>query len=161
LLLLAGISKAVLGAFYKFVAERAVARKVRSASSTMSIVGPCCTYCQPLLLAALHLLAPALSLVHHQTLHPFHGVPWCNTTQVEATKFTELGFVGRDVDEIVKDLMEASLALTKQRLAAGLRAAAGSVVEQLLLQALLGPAADKAAYDAFRCAGCADGVRVC
>jgi ATP-dependent HslUV protease ATP-binding subunit HslU len=70
--------------------------------------------------------------------------------QVEATKFTELGFVGRDVDEIVKDLMEASLALTKQRLAAGLRATAGGVVEQLLLQALLGPAADKAAYEAFR-----------
>jgi ATP-dependent HslUV protease ATP-binding subunit HslU len=68
---------------------------------------------------------------------------------VEATKFTELGFVGRDVDEIVKDLMEASLVLTKQRLAAGLRAAAGAVVERLLLQALLG-GAERATYEAFR-----------
>jgi ATP-dependent HslUV protease ATP-binding subunit HslU len=59
-----------------------------------------------------------------------------------------LGFVGRDVDEIVKDLMEASLALTKQRLAAGLRTAAGAVVEQLLLRALLGDS--EATYAAFR-----------
>lgn len=72
--------------------------------------------------------------------------------QVEATKFTELGFVGRDVDEIVKDLMEAALTLTKQRLAAGLRAAAGAVVERLLLQALLG-GAEPSTYDAFRCGG--------
>uniref|UniRef100_A0A383WBI3 AAA+ ATPase domain-containing protein n=1 Tax=Tetradesmus obliquus TaxID=3088 RepID=A0A383WBI3_TETOB len=69
--------------------------------------------------------------------------------KVEATKFTELGFVGRDVDEIVKDLMEAALALTKQRLAAGLRAAAGAAVERLLLQALLG-GAEPSTYDAFR-----------
>ncbi|KAF6260956.1 P-loop containing nucleoside triphosphate hydrolase protein [Scenedesmus sp. NREL 46B-D3] len=69
--------------------------------------------------------------------------------KVEATKFTELGFVGRDVDEIVKDLMEASLALTKQRLGAGLRAAAGGVVEQLLLRALLG-GSEEATYEAFR-----------
>ncbi|WIA08759.1 hypothetical protein OEZ85_008182 [Tetradesmus obliquus] len=69
--------------------------------------------------------------------------------KVEATKFTELGFVGRDVDEIVKDLMEAALTLTKQRLAAGLRAAAAAVVERLLLQALLG-GAEPSTYDAFR-----------
>ncbi|KAF8072735.1 hslU [Scenedesmus sp. PABB004] len=58
--------------------------------------------------------------------------------KVEATKFTELGFVGRDVDEIVKDLADAALALTRARLAEGLRAAAGGVVEALLLRELCG-----------------------
>lgn len=70
--------------------------------------------------------------------------------QVEATKFTELGFVGRDVDEIVKDLMEASLSLTRQRLAEGLREAAGAVVEDLLLRELCGPNADSSTYQAFK-----------
>ena len=36
--------------------------------------------------------------------------------QVEATKYTELGYVGRDVEDIVKDLVEASIMLTKSRL---------------------------------------------
>ena len=35
--------------------------------------------------------------------------------KVEATKFTEVGYVGRDVDSMVRDLMEASLRVTKQK----------------------------------------------
>lgn len=71
--------------------------------------------------------------------------------QVEATKFTELGFVGRDVDEIVKDLMEASFTLTKTRLAAQLRAAALAVVEEMLVTALVGPHAGQETFSTFRC----------
>jgi ATP-dependent HslUV protease ATP-binding subunit HslU len=58
--------------------------------------------------------------------------------QVEATKFTELGFVGRDVDEIVKDLMEASLTLTRTRLADALRRVAEQAAEDIILAALTG-----------------------
>ena len=36
--------------------------------------------------------------------------------QVEATKFTEVGFHGRDVDQIIRDLVDNSLLLTKQKL---------------------------------------------
>lgn len=35
--------------------------------------------------------------------------------KVEATKFTEVGYVGRDVDSIIRDLVEASVRLTKQQ----------------------------------------------
>lgn len=42
------------------------------------------------------------SILPYTTLHP----SWC---QVEATKYTELGYVGRDVEEIVKDLVEVSV----------------------------------------------------
>eukprot|EP00775_Hariotina_reticulata_P003652 gene3652-3913_t len=70
--------------------------------------------------------------------------------KVEATKFTELGFVGRDVDEIVKDLMEAALTLTRARLAEGLREAAAAVVEELLLRELCGPDTSLGSYEAFR-----------
>src|ERR671925_1677799 len=36
--------------------------------------------------------------------------------KVEATKFTEIGYVGRDVEQIVRDLLEAAIAMTRERL---------------------------------------------
>ena len=44
--------------------------------------------------------------------------------KVEATKFTEVGFHGRDVDQIIRDLVEASIALTRKRKAEAFRAEA-------------------------------------
>jgi len=64
--------------------------------------------------------------------------------QVEATKFTELGFVGRDVDEIVKDLMEASLTLTRMRLAEALREVADRAAEGIILATITGLDAEDA-----------------
>lgn len=43
-------------------------------------------------------------------------VALCVATQVEATKFTEVGYHGRDVDSIIKDLVEASIGLVKTKL---------------------------------------------
>jgi ATP-dependent protease HslVU (ClpYQ) ATPase subunit len=54
------------------------------------------------------------------------------------------------VDEIVKDLMEAALSLTRARLAEGLREAAAAVVEELLLRQLCGPDTSLGSYEAFR-----------
>lgn len=73
----------------------------------------------------------------------------CYCLQVEATKFTELGFVGRDVDEIVKDLMEASLTLTKTRLAEALREVAEQAAEDIILAELIGSDTEKS-IDTFR-----------
>merc|ERR1719248_325857 len=70
--------------------------------------------------------------------------------KVEATKFTEVGFHGRDVDEIIRDLVEASLTLTKQRMRARAKAQVAAVVEKQILDALCGGGADAHTRETFR-----------
>jgi ATP-dependent HslUV protease ATP-binding subunit HslU len=70
--------------------------------------------------------------------------------KVEATKFTEVGYVGRDVDQIVRDLVENALAMVRERRRAGVKAKAESAAEERLLDALVGPAAQPATRDSFR-----------
>ena len=59
--------------------------------------------------------------------------------KVEATKFTEVGYHGRDVDQIVRDLMDVSMALTKKRQMERLRGEARGMVEERILDLLIGP----------------------
>lgn len=59
--------------------------------------------------------------------------------KVEATKFTEVGYHGRDVDQIVRDLMDVSMALTKKRQMEKLRDEARGMVEERILDILIGP----------------------
>mmetsp|Transcript_24470 Transcript_24470/g.42863 ORF Transcript_24470/g.42863 Transcript_24470/m.42863 type:complete len:566 (+) Transcript_24470:148-1845(+) len=59
--------------------------------------------------------------------------------KVEATKFTEVGYHGRDVDQIVRDLMDVSMALTKKRQMERLREEAKLLVEDRILDLLVGP----------------------
>ncbi|KAL9181473.1 hypothetical protein ACHAXT_010278 [Thalassiosira profunda] len=59
--------------------------------------------------------------------------------KVEATKFTEVGYHGRDVDQIVRDLMDVSHSLTKKRQMEKLRGEAKKVVEERILDILVGP----------------------
>merc|ERR1712224_538924 len=56
--------------------------------------------------------------------------------KVEATKFTEVGFHGRDVDQIIRDLVEASIALTRKRKAEAFRAEAARAAETRILDTL-------------------------
>ncbi len=70
--------------------------------------------------------------------------------KVEATKFTEVGYVGRDVDQIVRDLVESALAMVRDRRRAGVKAKADQAAEERLLDALVGPGAGPATRDAFR-----------
>ena len=70
--------------------------------------------------------------------------------KVEATKYTELGYVGRDVDDIVKDLVEASATLVRQRLRDRMAAATAEKAEALILEALVGQHADKSSLETFR-----------
>ena len=57
--------------------------------------------------------------------------------KVEATKFTEVGYVGRDVDSMVRDLVEASIRLCKERKAQAVRVVAEAAAEQRLIELLL------------------------
>ncbi len=64
--------------------------------------------------------------------------------KVEATKFTEVGYVGRDVESIVRDLVESAIAMTRERLRASVRARAEAAAEERVLDAVCG---DKASAD--------------
>ena len=59
--------------------------------------------------------------------------------KVEATKFTEVGYVGRDVDTIVRDLMEVAVKQERERLMRSKRAAAQDAAEERVLDALVPP----------------------
>jgi ATP-dependent HslUV protease ATP-binding subunit HslU len=70
--------------------------------------------------------------------------------KVEATKFTEVGYVGRDVDQIIRDLVEAALVMVRDRRRADVRAKAEAAAEERILDALVGPGAQPATRDSFR-----------
>lgn len=75
------------------------------------------------------------------------GAPF---VKVEATKFTEVGFHGRDVDTIIRDLLEASLTLTRQLKVEQLRGGLKAQVERRILEALTGPDAREDTIESFR-----------
>ncbi len=70
--------------------------------------------------------------------------------KVEATKFTEVGYVGRDVDQIVRDLLETSIALVRASKRKEVRAKAHLLAEERVLNALVGANASPATKEAFR-----------
>jgi len=70
--------------------------------------------------------------------------------KVEATKFTEVGYVGRDVDSIVRDLLEVALALVKDAKRKDVRARAEKNAEERVLDALVGPGSSPATRESFR-----------
>ncbi len=70
--------------------------------------------------------------------------------KVEATKFTEVGYVGRDVDSILRDLVEVSIGMTKERLRKNVRARAEAAAEERVLEALVGKDARPDTREAFR-----------
>ena len=70
--------------------------------------------------------------------------------KIEATKFTEVGYVGRDVDSIIRDLVEESIRLTRDLKRASVREAAEAAALDRLLDALVGKDASEATRLAFR-----------
>ncbi|MEA2982301.1 MAG: ATP-dependent HslUV protease ATP-binding subunit HslU [Alphaproteobacteria bacterium] len=70
--------------------------------------------------------------------------------KVEATKFTEVGYVGRDVEQIVRDLLEVGIALTRERKRKDVQVRAEQAAEQRVVDALTGPAASPATKESFR-----------
>jgi ATP-dependent HslUV protease ATP-binding subunit HslU len=70
--------------------------------------------------------------------------------KVEATKFTEVGYVGRDVEQIVRDLVEIAIALTRERKRKDVQARAQQAAESRVLDALVGASASAGTKEAFR-----------
>jgi ATP-dependent HslUV protease ATP-binding subunit HslU len=70
--------------------------------------------------------------------------------KVEATKFTEVGYVGRDVDSIVRDLVEVGMSLVRENKRRQVRAQAEKNAEERVLDALVGPTASPGTRESFR-----------
>jgi len=70
--------------------------------------------------------------------------------KVEATKFTEVGYVGRDVEQIIRDLVEVAIAQTRERKRKDVHARAQLAAEERVLDALVGPAASAGTRESFR-----------
>jgi ATP-dependent HslUV protease ATP-binding subunit HslU len=70
--------------------------------------------------------------------------------KIEATKFTEVGYVGRDVDSIVRDLVEVGIVLVREKRRKDVAAKAELAAEERVLTALVGPAASPATRESFR-----------
>ena len=70
--------------------------------------------------------------------------------KVEATKFTEVGYVGRDVEQIMRDLVEVAIAQTRERKRKDVQARAQQAAEDRVLDALVGASASAATKESFR-----------
>jgi ATP-dependent HslUV protease ATP-binding subunit HslU len=70
--------------------------------------------------------------------------------KVEATKFTEVGYVGRDVEQIIRDLVEAGISLLRDKRRDGVQAQAHHNAEEKVIDALVGSSAAPSTRDSFR-----------
>jgi ATP-dependent HslUV protease ATP-binding subunit HslU len=70
--------------------------------------------------------------------------------KVEATKFTEVGYVGRDVEQIVRDLVDVGIAIVREHKRKEVSARAHLAAEERVINALVGPNASPATKDSFR-----------
>ena len=70
--------------------------------------------------------------------------------KVEATKFTEVGYVGRDVEQIVRDLIEIAITMVREIKRKEVNAQAKLLAEERVLDCLVGPAAGSSTRDNFR-----------
>jgi len=70
--------------------------------------------------------------------------------KVEATKFTEVGYVGRDVESIVRDLMDASISMTREKMRKSVKVRAEEAAENRVLDALVGAEASENTRQSFR-----------
>jgi ATP-dependent HslUV protease ATP-binding subunit HslU len=75
------------------------------------------------------------------------GAPF---VKVEATKFTEVGYVGRDVEQIIRDLVEVGISLVRERKREEVQAKAKQNAEVRVLDALVGATASPATRESFR-----------
>ncbi len=70
--------------------------------------------------------------------------------KVEATKFTEVGYVGRDVEQIVRDLVESAITMTRELMRDDVKAKAHKAAEERVLAAITGENARPQTLDMFR-----------
>ena len=70
--------------------------------------------------------------------------------KVEATKFTEVGYVGRDVEQIIRDLIEISITMVREDKRKEVKAKANLAAEERVLDCLVGPGAGSSTRESFR-----------
>lgn len=70
--------------------------------------------------------------------------------KIEATKFTEVGYVGRDVDSIIRDLMDAAIVMVREQMREDVKAKAQALAEERVLDAIAGTEARAGTRDLFR-----------
>ena len=70
--------------------------------------------------------------------------------KVEATKFTEVGYVGRDVEQIIRDLVDASIAQTREYMREDVKAKAHAAAEERVIDAIAGDGARDGTREMFR-----------
>lgn len=71
-------------------------------------------------------------------------------TKVEATKFTEVGYVGKDVESIIRDLTESAIHMTREKMRKSVKAQAEVTAENRVLDALIGKEASDTTRQSFR-----------
>ncbi|WP_412551327.1 ATP-dependent protease ATPase subunit HslU [Shimia sp. MIT910701] len=70
--------------------------------------------------------------------------------KVEATKFTEVGYVGRDVEQIIRDLVDAAIIQTREHMREDVKVKAHAAAEERVIDAIAGPDAREGTRDMFR-----------
>ena len=70
--------------------------------------------------------------------------------KIEATKFTEVGYVGRDVEQIIRDLVDAAIAQTREEMREAVKARAHKAAEDRVIEAIAGKDAREATREMFR-----------
>ena len=70
--------------------------------------------------------------------------------KVEATKFTEVGYVGRDVEQIIRDLMDVAISQTREQMREDVKANAQKAAENRVIEAIAGTDAREGTREAFR-----------
>ena len=70
--------------------------------------------------------------------------------KVEATKFTEVGYVGRDVEQIIRDLVDTSITMTRDQMREDVRTKAKEAAEERVIEAIAGDDAREATREMFR-----------
>jgi ATP-dependent HslUV protease ATP-binding subunit HslU len=70
--------------------------------------------------------------------------------KVEATKFTEVGYVGRDVEQIVRDLLDSAIAMTREQMREDVKAKAQKAAEERVIDAIAGSDAREGTREMFR-----------
>ncbi|OUS19412.1 HslU--HslV peptidase ATPase subunit [Rhodobacterales bacterium 59_46_T64] len=70
--------------------------------------------------------------------------------KVEATKFTEVGYVGRDVEQIIRDLVDSAIAMTREQMREDVKARAHAAAEERVIEAIAGTDARETTREMFR-----------
>ena len=70
--------------------------------------------------------------------------------KVEATKFTEVGYVGRDVEQIIRDLVDSAIAMTRDQMREDVKANAHAAAEARVIEAIAGEDARESTREMFR-----------